>query len=1354
MDSGSFLADLELRPFTLDDTGPLESFGLAIGPGSGGLEIAVLCTKRKPTQDSLRNAWKSRQGGRATPVLLVALHGDRAALCGPSGESPPVFLDLDVGQVERICRTALDEPNRHAATRFLWSVLPEVKESKIPGLRNQGLFATHELEKGVPQRSDWAHAQQKAKLMLDKRGRVLLESLGYQISDTKQPYAVLRCGQTKMAVAVFLDRSEACDVASDRFGGMTPVQYALAKADDENLDYVLVDHGSSLRIHTTAGKGVGRRGRTETFVEIHLDLLPSDRAGYLWLLFSGQALSKDGSFSKVLEASQDYASDLGSRLRDRIYDFVVPRLAIAIAKARNLEKPTAEDLKHTYEMALLVLFRLLFIAYAEDKDLLPCRTNERYRDRSLKKKAREMATLRTAGVSTVACVQDAPVPEFDDSTTHWEEAVRLFRVVNTGKPKEWGVPAYNGGMFSEEADVSPAGSLLSDIILPNKDFGPVLCDLLVDPTPEGFGPVDFRSLGVREFGTVYEGLLESELSVAEENLALDKEGQYVPAGKKEPKVRKGHVYLHNASGARKATGSYYTKSFAVEHLLDHALEPAITDHLARLDTLDDRRAAESFFDFRVADIAMGSGHFLVAAVDRIECRLSSYLVKRPLPGVMGELQRLRQSALDGIEHAGGSAEGIEMENNRLLRRQIARRCIYGVDINNIAVQLARLSLWIHTFVPGLPLSFLDHNIVCGNSLVGIATFKEVDDLLTRGGTTPLFSHTADALIGSAEAAVKRLGQLSDANASEIKEARKAFEQQRKAVADTERMFDILTASRLPEAEISLLPEDFEVDNELFVQGTHRRAMEALGQLRPFHFPIAFPEVFLRDRAGFDVILGNPPWKEAKLEEDGFWSRYKPGFKGLDLQARATVKRGMKASRPDLVEIYEREAATATRLRNSLINGPYPGMGIGDADLYKAFCWRFWSLIVSSSGRIGVVLPRSAFSVKGSTAFRQEVFCHADDVDLTVLLNTKGWVFDDAEHRYTICLCAIAKCQPPRRAVKMRGPFSTLNRFHVGTTKPPSEFTGEDAAKWTDTAALPLLPSEESLGIFVILRKAPRLDFVDRESWRVRPLAEEIHSRKEQHLMRKGDGKDDDWPVYKGESFDLWNPDTGTYYGWADSDKTVTYLQRKRSTGSNRSNSPFFEFRDRPGYLKKRDSLPCMTPRIVIRRVTNRTNQRTVLAALAPEHVFVADQASCLLWPRGDEKDIAYVLGVLASIPLDWYARRFVETDVRLHIINPLPVPRPTRDNPLWQRTVSLAGRLACPDKRFAKWAKAVGVECGKLDADEKNDMIAELDAVVAHLYGLTEPQLTHIFETFHEGWDYQPRLAAVLGHYRAWVGKS
>ncbi|GAH47434.1 unnamed protein product, partial [marine sediment metagenome] len=439
-----------------------------------------------------------------------------------------------------------------------------------------------------------------------------------------------------------------------------------------------------------------------------------------------------------------------------------------------------------------------------------------------------------------------------------------------------------------ETSVSLVGAELATISLTNQQFGPILMNLLVEETLEGFGPVDFRTLGVREFGTIYEGLLESELSVAEVDLVVDTDDRYAPAENRTPAVHMGEVYLHNASGARKATGTYFTKHFAVEHLLDHALEPALAEHLERLDKMDDRKAGESFFDFRMADIAMGSGHFLIAAADRIERRLSSYLTQRKLPVVTSELQRLRTSAKKELEKVGLISETYDIEDNLLLRRQIARRCIYGVDINPIASQLARLSLWIHTFVPGLPLSFLDHNIVCGNSLVGIATFEEVSDLLdiSEGG---LFAATAQILIGDAQKAIEKLARLSDANAAEIRRARKAYEEERKAIAPTERMFDILTAQRMPESEVAATAEAFKEGNELFLVGEHNKAKEFVRAMPPFHFPIAFPEVFLRDRAGFDVIVGNPPWEEATLEEDDFWARYAPGLQSLPQHEQEALK---------------------------------------------------------------------------------------------------------------------------------------------------------------------------------------------------------------------------------------------------------------------------------------------------------------------------------------------------------------------------------------------------------------------------------------------------------------------------------
>jgi hypothetical protein len=167
-------------------------------------------------------------------------------------------------------------------------------------------------------------------------------------------------------------------------------------------------------------------------------------------------------------------------------------------------------------------------------------------------------------------------------------------------------------------------------------------------------------------------------------------------------------------------------------------------------------------------------------------------------------------------------------------------------------------------------------------------------------------------------------------------------------------------------------------------------------------------------------------------------------------------------------------------------------------------------------------------------------------------------------------------------------------------------------------------------------------------------------------------------------------------------------------------------------------------------VARATDSRTFRAALIPPKVFISNAGPYFLWPRGDEKDEAFLLGTLCSLPLDWYARRFVEINMSFYILDAFPIPRPRRDEPLWQRVVALAGRLAAHDDRYRQWARAVGVECGRLEDDEKEDMIQELDAVVAHLYGLNESQLRHIFETFHEGWECASRLEETTKHFLRW----
>lgn len=1347
-----FLSEHDLRPLELGDARAFRPIGLALGKGAQPVEVAVIEASHRPSLSDLRTLWRERHRGRATPLLVVVLYDERAAICGPAGDQPPAYTDLERDLVERICRAALEEPDRHAALRRLYSVIRNV-EAPLAGLQNEGLFATHVLEHVVRRRSDWPDANSRATALLNERGESFLRALGFSVEPlTAGPGSILRAAGTRTALAIFLDRNESPETPSRRFSDHSPITWALNVADQEQLRYVIVCNDAQVRLYLTElGRGVGQRPRTETYVKIDLDLIKPTEAGYLWLLFSASALSAGGSVEEILEQSRRFAAELGERLRERVYQDAIPRLARALLAARELAHPTAGQLAETYQMALLLLFRLLFIAYAEDRDLLPYRTNGLYETRSLKHKATELAELARKS-QDIATIQHGE--SFDRGNSLWEEVNQLFNAINQGH-SEWGVPAYNGGLFLNDKEISPLGHALAQIKLSNRDFGPVLFYLLVEQTPEGWGPVDFRSLSVREFGTIYEGLLENELSVAPADLAVTPKGEYrLARTKDEITVRAGELYPHTPSGARKSTGSYFTKPFAVEHLLDHALEPALDDHVKRLDALDDRAAAEAFFDFRVADIAMGSGHFLVAAVDRIERRLSNYLNRRPLADVSAELVRLHDAAKAELKKLG-LADGVEIEGTQLLRRQIARRCIYGVDLNPMAVELARLSIWIHTFVPGLPLSFLDHNLVVGNSLVGIATVAEAQETLKKMAGD-LYALSTDELIGRARAALGKLARVSDANAAEIIAARHAAKEARKAVAPAEALFDILAAARIDDEVRGVVNREAShwrnrLDR-LAGSDVHNKAREVLKTIAPLHFPIAFAEVFLRERAGFDVILGNPPWEEATVEEDRFWTRYDPGFHSLRQGQQESAKRRHRRERPDLVRLYEEERQKAELLRRVLVSGPFPGMGTGDPDVYKAFAWRFWNLATEQGGRIGVVLPRSAFATKGCESLRHELFANGTVTDLTFLRNRGGWVFDDVAEPYTIALVSLRKGFNGKREIPLRGPFANCDRYAGGMKREPLRFTVDEVLSWTGTAALPLLPDDESGEIFAQIRKAPRLDLGDPDSWRARPYAE-LHATYDKPLMKLTEKQPEGfWPVFKGESFDIWVNDTGSYYGWADPDKVIPVLQNKRQRSARRARSPFTGFP--PAWFRDSGTLPCWSARIAFRDVARATDSRTVIAALLPPKVFVTNTGPFLLWPAGDEKDQAFLLGVLCSIPLDWYARRFVELHMNYHVLNPLPIPRPGRDNPLWQRAVALAGRLACPDKRFRKWAEAVGVEYGPLREDGKEAMIHELDAVVAHLYGLSESQLTHIFETFREGWDYADRLKATLTHFHAWEKKE
>ncbi|MCB9404896.1 MAG: hypothetical protein H6519_10740 [Microthrixaceae bacterium] len=1075
-----FLIDLDPGRWSAPEGFPksMSPAGFFTQPGANGLEVVLASSQAKPTVADLRKGWDARRAKRASPVLLVVGYPEGSstcvAACGPVGEQPPVHHGLGVSQAERLAATALGEPNHHAATRFLLATLPEL-DSPTPGLRNVGLLATQELRAGVPTRPDWPAAQGKATGLLAKRGKDLVQGLGFGVDTLGTNASMLTVAGGQRAVAVFLDEGETFDAPAGRFG-TSPVSHALAIADQQNVPWVILTRSSEIRLYAARpDTGVGRKGRAETFVEANLSLLPEDQAAYLHLLFSSEALAPKGTLEEILDRSADFAADLAVRLRERVYFETVPALAQAVARRMGPD-PTESDLAHAYEQVMVILFRLLFVAYAEDKELLPYRTNSRYADHSLSRIVRRLVEDRHAGTEE----HDAEAEDL------WEDVTQLWRAVDKGQ-RAWGVPPYNGGLFSSDPAVSEAGATLAELRLTDAEFGPALAAMLIDQGPEGIGPVDFRSLSVREFGTIYEGLLESQLSVAPSDLTTDKKGNYIPAtGGDDALVLAGSVYFHNRSGARKDSGSYFTKPFAVEHLLEHALEPALDDHLARLeelrDTGDDAALADAFFDFRCADIAMGSGHFLIAAVDRIEARLSAYLALNPIPAVTAELDRLRSAAYEAI---GDLGDGIEIETGSLLRRQVARRCIYGVDRNHVSVELARLAVWIHTFVPGLPLSFLDHNLVHGDSLTGVGTLAEVVQALDPGAdpnAPSLFRSQIEEFLSAAEKALQRLARTADASKAEVDAARAAHLDALAAVAPARELFDLVAANR---AGVGTLPEAIKADTIHDLRSSPLVG-EAVTDLQPLHLPSAFPEVFIRENPGFDCILGNPPWEEATVEELGFWALRFPGLKSMKPGDQKKEIAGLRAARPDLVVDYEREVAEAERVRRTLTAGPYPGMGQGDPDLYKAFCWRFWTL-TRDGGAIGVVLPRSALSGAGSAPWREAVLDEGCFADVTLLLNTKQWVFEEVHPQYTVGLLSIRKGQAFAGSLALRGPFASLQSFVQGVAQKSAEFLVEEFRTWSEGAAFPLLPSTDAARVFVKLRCHPRLDGADIEREREREI---------------------------------------------------------------------------------------------------------------------------------------------------------------------------------------------------------------------------------------------------------------------------
>lgn len=473
----------------------------------------------------------------------------------------------------------------------------------------------------------------------------------------------------------------------------------------------------------------------------------------------------------------------------------------------------------------------------------------------------------------------------------------------------------------------------------------------------------------------------------------------------------------------------------------------------------------------------------------------------------------------------------------------------------------------------------------------------------------------------------------------------------------------------------------------------------------------------------------------------------PGLRSLTAGDKERRVKLLQRARPDLLTRWEAERDETELLRDAVRH--IPGMATGHPDLFRAFLWRFTELIAKCAGRLAVVLPGDAFKIKGGADLRRTIAQSFGEIDVALLTNRGGWVFDQVHPQKLIALFAGVADHEKRLKIVLT-PECHRAAAWEGVKDTRISVTLEWLETFSSSLVLPILISADDTRVLNAMMRSPRLP--QHSSFATRRVYADFETTRDRAHYHECKG-DADWPVYKGESFDIWEPDRGDDHYFMCTDASILDRAQERRLRAPR-NSPYAACP--ASWRADKSTHPILQPRIAFRDVSNRTNKRTFVTALIPPKSVTTQTAPWVLWIDPDHSllDEAFLVGVLSSHVCDWWVRRFVEGHVDEEAFNCLRVPDiNSRADPRYARVTVLAGRLAAPDKRFADWAKKVGVKHGPIPADEKQDMIDELDAVVAGLYSLNKEELAHIFKTFHEGWDYEPRLKAVMKHFAKWDGR-
>ena len=696
--------------------------------------------------------------------------------------------------------------------------------------------------------------------------------------------------------------------------------------------------------------------------------------------------------NNALAEGRRYEERVAQDLSQAVFKKVFPNLVQALADASDRELPEVR------EAALTFLYRLLFLLYAEDRGLLPV-NDSRYDDYSLRKKVRDSVADRTARGDTFSGV----------ANSYYDDLITLFRLIDKGDASI-GLPPYNGGLFA-----SVAAPLLEAVRLPDSVVAPIVYALSHTNTPEGRRFVNYRDMSVQQLGSIYERLLEQE------------------------PVRDGagNIDIRPNPYARKDSGSFFTPQELVDLIIDRTLKPLAEERLRAFEDTSrklksDRRPraerkaelrkldpAEAILDLKVLDPAMGSGHFLVSAVDFLSDYIAQVIEYAPavpdwLDGeyespLVERIAAIRREILHRAGESHWAMDETQLTDQAIIRRMVLKRCIYGVDKNPLTVELAKVSLWLHSFTVGAPLSFLDHHLRCGDSLVGLRVSDANKDLARLGG---MYSGSAIAAAESAAVTMQQIEQMSDADISEVQQSASLFRDIEATTSELRGALDILCGVRwlaagmkkkqrdsFEEPVTAALALQEERAYQLISKGPDSVDSEDTIKQRTFwpafeetwnnaksirdgegflHWEAGFPGVWrhwqnVAPEGGFDAVIGNPPWDRIKLQEvEWFAARLPEVALAPTAAARRNGIQRLRNEEDPLADEFDAAKHKADKqgqfVRES---GHYPLLGGGDINLYSLFVERAMGL-VKPNGLVGLLTPSGIYADKTAADFFKSV----------------------------------------------------------------------------------------------------------------------------------------------------------------------------------------------------------------------------------------------------------------------------------------------------------------------------------------------------------------------------------------------